>query len=291
MDGVSGLEVPFTGALHRYDEEWFLRRLPRSAEVILTLLPGTMARLTAEPRFGIASTDGAGRRAAVDFVGEALQAVARLNQATGGEPVTAVQLHTAPVHRPGLSSPGALTGSLAEIASWNWGGVQLVIEHCDAAVPGQQEAKGFLELEAEAEAVANINAEGGPQMAMAINWGRTVIERRRPEAAEEQISFLRRAGLLGGITFSGCSDVDTRYGPAWADVHVPPAPLRSGRTGGDALEPASLLTPDRIRASIDAAGAGTGFRALKFAAPPASGVAERIATISSALGVLTEAGR
>ena len=291
LDGVSGLEVPFTGALHKYDEEWFLQRLPPAADVVLTLLPGTMARLKAAPSFGIASTDDAGRRAAVDFAGEALRAIGRLNQATGRESVTAVQVHTAPVHKPGLSSPAALAESLAEIASWNWGGVQLVIEHCDAAVPGQPEAKGFLGLEAEAETVTAINERGGMKVAMAVNWGRTVIEQRRPEAAEEQISFLRSAGLLGGLTFSGCSDVDTRFGPAWADVHVPPAPLEPGRKDEDALEPASLLTPERIRASLTAAGAGTGFRALKFAAPPAAGVAARVAAVSSALGVLTEAGR
>ena len=126
---------------------------------------------------------------------------------------------------------------------------------------------------------------------MAVNWGRTVIEQRSPEAAEEQISFLRRAGLLGGLTFSGCSDVDTRYGPAWADVHVPPAPLEHGHTDDDFLESASLLTPGRIRASLAAAGADTGFRALKFAAPPAAAVEERIAAISSALGAVTGAAR
>jgi hypothetical protein len=291
LDGVSGLEVPFTGALHKYDEAWFLQRLTPSADVILTLLPGTMARLKTAPRFGIASTDNDGRRAALDFASEALHAVDRLNQATGRESVTAVQIHTAPFHEPGLSSPAALAGSLAEIASWNWGGVKLVVEHCDAAVPGQPAAKGFLRLEAEAETIAAVNEIGGVTLAMAINWGRTVIEQRRPDAAEEQISFLRRTGLLGGLTFSGCSDVDTRYGPAWADVHVPPAPLEHGRTDEESLEPASLLTPERIRASLAAAGADTGFRALKFAAPPGAGVAERIAAVSSALGVLTEAGR
>ena len=291
LDGVSGLEVPFTGALHKYDEGWFLNRLPATADVVLTLLPGTMARLKTMPSFGIASTDDAGRRAALEFVADALLAVGRLNQAAGRESVTAVQIHTAPVHQSGSSSPGALAASLAELASWEWGGAQLVIEHCDAAVPGQVPAKGFLGLEAEAETVSGINADGGTQIAMAVNWGRTVIEQRRPEAAEEQISFLRHAGLLGGLTFSGCSDVDTRYGTAWADVHVPPAPLGHGLTDDGFLESASLLTPGRIRASLAAAGTETGFRAVKFAAPPAAGVAARIAAISAALSAVTGAAR
>ena len=287
LDGVSGLEVRSTGALHKYDEAWFLNRLPPTADVVLTLLPGTMARLKTMPSFGIASTDDAGRRAAVDFAGEALRAVGRLNRAVGRESVTAVQIHTAPVHLSGSSSPGALAASLAELASWDWGQAQLVIEHCDTAVrPGAGEGiPGFQSRNGSRHQWRR----WGP-VAMAVNWGRTVIGHAAPRPP-------RNRSLSSAMP--ACSAASPfRVAQMWTPATVRPGPMctyRRHRLGMAsrtmASESASLLTPGRIRASLAAAGTETGFRAVKFAAPPAAGVAARIAAISAALSAVTGAAR
>lgn len=292
LQGVAGLEVPFTGALHKDDEDWFLRQLPEHADYVVTTIPGTMARLGADPAFGLASTSATGRRAAIGFVHEALQAVTRLNSRVGRPAVIAVEIHSAPVASSGKASVTALSESLAEICSWDWQGARVVLEHCDAYIAGQTPSKGFLTLEAETEAVHRAKSSGGA-LGMSINWGRSVIEQRRPEAALDHITYLRDAGLLAGVVLSGCADADTRFGPAWADVHVPPAPAGSG-SGTETsslgpldglLEPTSLMTAERIQECLLAAGPEeeTGFRGLKVAAAPNATVEERILTIAMTL--------
>ncbi|WP_416416350.1 DUF4862 family protein [Paenarthrobacter aromaticivorans] len=292
LQGVAGLEVPFTGALHKDDEAWFLQQLPEHADYVVTTIPGTMARLGADPAFGLASTSATGRRAAIGFVHEALQAVTRLNSRVGRPAVTAVEIHSAPVASNGQAAGSALSESLAEICSWDWQGARVVLEHCDAYIAGQTPSKGFLTLEAEAEAVHRANSSGGT-VGMSINWGRSVIEQRRPEAALEHISYVRNAGLLAGLVLSGCTDQDSRFGPAWADVHVPPAPATSG-TGQETaaagrfdrtLEPASLMTAARIQECLLAAGPRdtAGFRGIKVAAAPNASVEERISTIAGSV--------
>lgn len=292
LQGVVGLEVPFTGALHKDDEDWFLQQLPEHADYVVTTIPGTMARLGSDPSFGLASTSTAGRGAAMGFVHEALQAVTRLNSSVGRPAVTAVEIHSAPVARSGKASVSALSESLAQISSWDWQGAQIVLEHCDSYVAGQTPSKGFQTLEDEAEAVHRANSSGGV-LGMSINWGRSVIEQRRPEAALEHISYVRNAGLLAGLVLSGCADQDTRFGPAWADVHVPPAPATSGAGHETAaagridrtLEPASLMTAARIHECLLAAGPRdtAGFRGIKVAAASNASVQERVATIAGSL--------
>jgi len=300
LDGVAGLEVPFTGKLHKDDEAWFLRQLPQDARFVVTTIPGTMARLEADRSFGLASTSASGRRSALDFVKEALDAVTRLNQQLGRPAVASLELHAAPVAVNSSASASALEASLIELAHWDTAGAHLVLEHCDALMPGQAPAKGFLGLEAEAEAVQRaIDATGNP-MGIVINWGRSVIEQRRPEAAREHITYLHDRGLLRGVVFSGCASVDTRFGNAWDDVHVPPAPPGTGGSGAERsngssdhqlLESASLLTPDRIKQCLQAAGAlpETGFHAIKVAAPPSASVNQRVSVISQTLAAVQQA--
>ncbi len=291
LDGVAGLEVPFTGKLHKDDEAWFLRQLPEEARFVVTTIPGTMARLQADKTFGLASTSAAGRRSALDFVRGALDAVKRLNQQLGRPAVVALELHAAPVAVRDAASAAALEASLIDLADWDTAGARLVLEHCDALMPGQAPAKGFLGLEAEAEAVQRANDATGKSMGIVINWGRSVIEQRQPEAAREHIAYLRDRGLLRGVVFSGCASVDTRFGDAWDDVHVPPAPAGSGAEGSNGtsdhhlLEPASLLTPERIEECLQAAGTlpETGFRAIKVAAPRNASVDQRVSVISQTL--------
>ncbi|WP_104172919.1 DUF4862 family protein [Arthrobacter sp. Y81] len=293
LDGVAGLEIPFTGALHKNDEPWFLQQLPATAEYIVTTIPGTAARLQADPAFGLGSTSAAGRKAAVEFAGEALDAAHRLSAHTGGSGVRVLELHAAPVADGGRTSVSALTDSLTEISAWDWQGVQIVLEHCDAFTPGRPFAKGFMTLEAEVEAVSRANDLTGRSVKLGINWGRSVIEQRRAGAAVEHIRFLRQAGLLGGLVLSGCSDAETRFGPAWADVHVPPAPPQTGGSEPRAyalsgvLEPASLMTADSIRDCLAAAGTDhrTGVRGIKVAAPPHATVDERVDVIAQTLAI------
>lgn len=296
LDGVDGLEVPFTGKLHKEDEAWFLRQLPEESLFVVTTIPGTMARLQADKSFGLASTSTSGRRAALDFVDEALDAVKRLNRHLGRSAVVALELHAAPVALGDAASAAALQASLTELSERDAAGARLVLEHCDALLPGQAPAKGFLGLEAEAEAVQRANDATGNSMGIVINWGRSVIEQRRPEAGREHISYLRDRGLLRGVVFSGCASADTRYGGAWADVHVPPAPAGSGagdRNGPDQgiLEPSSLLTPDRIKECLQAAGgpSETGFHAIKVAAPANAGVDQRVSVIARTLAAVQQA--
>lgn len=297
LDGVAGLEVPFTGKLHKDDEAWFLRQLPEGARFVVTTIPGTMARLQIDKSFGLASTSESGRRSALDFAREALDAVKRLNQQLGRPAVVALELHAAPVAVRDAASAAALEASLIELSDWNTAGTRLVLEHCDALMPGHAPAKGFLGLEAEAEAVQRANDATGNSMGMVINWGRSVLEQRRPEAAREHITYLRDRGLLRGVVFSGCASVDTRFGDAWDDVHVPPAPSVSGGSGADGstgtpdhelLEPASLLTLDRIKECLQAAGplTETGFHAIKVAALPNASVDQRVSVISQSLAAV-----
>ncbi|MHC6594348.1 DUF4862 family protein [Arthrobacter sp. C152] len=290
LDGAAGLELPYAGTLHKYDEDWLFRRLPAGARFILTTIPGTMERLAADPGFGLASTSPDGRRDAVSFVREAHRAAGRLSDALGRPAVHAIQLHGAPVASPGKASAAALAASLEEIAAWEWDVVHVLLEHCDALMPGRPPAKGFLPLEEEIAAVREANEAGGRPVSIAINWARSVIEQRRPEAGLEHVQMLRGAGLLGGFTVSGCAGVDTRYGKAWADVHVPPAPADGhgwpdGLPEAEPFEDGSLLTRERLSQCLHAAGpqGPTGFRAIKVAAPPGSTVEQRVAAIAGTL--------
>ena len=115
---------------------WFLQQLPGTAEHIVTTIPWAMAaRLQADPAFGLASTSAAGRKAAVEFAGEALDAAHRLSAHTGGPGVRVLELHAAPVADGGRASVSALTDSLTEISAWEWRSVQIVLDRCDAFIP------------------------------------------------------------------------------------------------------------------------------------------------------------
>ncbi|MBB6402861.1 DUF4862 family protein [Arthrobacter sp. AZCC_0090] len=137
-----------------------------------------------------------------------------------------------------------------------------------------------------------MNESSGRSIGIAVNWGRSVVEQRRPDAALEHINFLRGGDLLGGFVLSGCARVDTRYGAAWADVCS--SRTRTGRHAGpyvesvaglDALETSSLLTVDRMEECLRAAGLASGknFRGIKVAAPPHAMVEQRVAVISKTL--------
>ncbi|MRH87999.1 DUF4862 family protein [Nocardia sp. SYP-A9097] len=114
-----------------------------------------------------------------------------------------------------------------------------------------------------------------------VNWGRSVAQQRDPDAAATQVRVAGAAGVLAAVTFSGCAPVDTLYGRAWDDTHVPPSPVCPG----------SLLTPDRIAATLRAIGPGPVLRGLEVSAPRGADVRTRLAMVARSLAVLRSAAR
>lgn len=238
LPGVAGLEVPWMGGIHPHDPEWFLRHVPAGAELAVTALPWVMKRCGADARYGIASSDEEGRRAALADLRRVADDVQRIDSGSEAA-VTMVALHTAPQ---GRGDGRRLAASLDEIWDWDWGRARLVIEHCDAAMPGHPWEKGFLALNEEIDAIAMTDVPVG----LWLNWGRSVIETRDADAVAAQVAVAASTGRLDGLTFSGAAATGGPYGAAWADAHLPLA----------ATDPAagSLLDAARIAAALAAAG-------------------------------------
>ncbi|NUL46436.1 DUF4862 family protein [Cellulosimicrobium funkei] len=298
LPGVTGYEVPFTETLHKYDENWLFDNLRHDSDIVVTLLSGTLARLKSCPYFGLASTYESGRRAAMAYTAEAAAAVRRLNRAFGREAVVAVEVHAAPKLENGASSYEALHASLVEMASLDWGGARLVVEHCDAPAGNRAPAKGLLPLSVEIEAVAKAREVTGTDLGIGLNWGRSVIETRDPYGATAHIKEAGKAGVLAGFVFSGCSDAPTDFGDAWADVHVPLAPDPSTancdfapKSGASALEPLSLLGTLEVRECLEATlqYPGIDYLGVKVSARPRATVEDRIAVIAQSVELVSSA--
>ncbi len=256
LDGVHGLELPWPGRLHPHDDDWLIARVPH-VDLALTGLPWTVARSTADPRYGLASTDPEGRAAALADARRLLRDAERLPA-----PPRVVLLHTAP--RGGRGSVAALADSLAAIASWNRSGAALAIEHCDSPQPGHPYEKGFLPLEAELEAARSIDGIG-----LWLNWGRSAVEFRDPAAVTAQIALAAASGRLLGLAFSGAAAAPSAYGPAWSDAHLPLAET----------DPAagSLLTRARAAEAVAAAG-DVPWQGLKISRRPGDATIEDVLT-------------
>jgi hypothetical protein len=289
MSDVRGLEVPFTGALHRSDETWLFARLRRDWDHVVTLIPGTMGTLQKDKAFGLASADESGRQAALAMAREARAAVARLNEAAGRAAVVAVEVQSAPSRGPagGTGTADAFARSLAEIAAWDWFGARIVVEHCDEHRTGHPQHKGFLSLADELAAIARANGAARRPLGVNVNWGRSVLETHDAGRAVEHVEAAARAGALSGIMFSGASGADTPYG-AWQDTHMPHAPaagLRHGAAG-------SLMTEAEIRRTLAAArGVALDFLGAKIAIrPPEAGVEARLGMVGDLLAILARAG-
>lgn len=275
---LAGLELPYTGRLHAHDVAWLIGRLLPDWRFLLTLLPGTMNRLKDDKDFGLASADGAGRRRALEFAEGGRLAVQRLNETLGREATAAVLLHSAP--RLGgsgaRSSLEAFAGSLTELRGRDWSGAELLVEHCDAAVPGRAPDKGFLRIEDECAAVRL--SSGATPARVLINWGRSAIEARSPEGPRDHIRRAREAGLLAGLFFSGATPADGDYGE-WKDSHAP----------FSTSCPASILTPSAARAALEEAGelSYVGLKIQPLPAPLA--VPARLAMLRAGLAALAPA--
>lgn len=220
---IKGIEHPFVGKLHPYDDDWFLANIDSNWQFIFTSIPGVMANLANNPHFGIASTNEAGRQAALEFYQQASQAILQLNQHLGRQAVRFIKIHTAPkISDEVSSSTYALQASLKNMQSWDWHGAKLIIEHCDAFIPKQAAEKGFMNLADEIATVTAVNNELHCDIGISINWGRSAIETRCATGPIEHIKMAYQSKLLKGIIFSGASGEDTPYGQ-WRDSHMPPA--------------------------------------------------------------------
>jgi hypothetical protein len=274
---LAGLELPFTGRLHAHDDAWLAAQLRPEWRFLVTLLPGTMNRLKDGARFGLASADADGRRRALDFAEDARRAVETLNGALGRAAVAAVEIHSAP--RRGGEARASLESfaeSLSELRGRDWGGAELLVEHCDAFVPAHAPDKGFLRIEDECAA---IGLSKGPTPArVLINWGRSAIETRSADGPLEHLRRAREAGLLAGLFFSGATPSHPDYGE-WKDSHAP----------FSTCCPPSILTPAAAISALDEAD-GISYLGLKIQPLPVSlGTSERLATVRAGLDALSAA--
>ncbi len=275
---LAGLELPFTGRLHAHDDAWLLDRLRPEWRVIITLLPGTMDRLKDDRHFGLASADPDGRKRALDFAVQARRVVEHIHGYLGRGRVAAVAVHSAP--RLGgsgaKSSLESFAASLTELRSEDWSGAELLVEHCDAAVPDHAPDKGFLRVEDECAAVSL--SKGPTPARLLVNWGRSAIETRSTAGPTEHIRRCVEAGLLSGVFFSGATPEDPDYG-AWKDSHAPFAVSR----------PSSILSVAAAKEALANAGE-LEFVGLKIQPLPASlATAERLALLRENLDALRSA--
>ncbi len=272
--GLAGLELPFTGRLHPHDENWLISKIHPEWRLIVTALPGTMDRLKDDPQFGLASADDSGRARALRFLEKARAAVLKLNAELGRPAVAAVEIHSAPRLGTGArSSLEAFARSLTDLRGRDWGGAELLVEHCDAFTSAHPPDKGFLTIEDECAA---IRLSSGPTRAFSlINWGRSAIETRSADGPREHLRRAREAGLLAGVFFSGATPAHPDYG-AWNDRHAP----------FSTSCPESLLTPAEAKFCLNSAGS-LSYVGLKIQPLPVSlGTAERLAVIRAGLDAL-----
>jgi hypothetical protein len=218
---IRGLELPFWGELHEHNEEFFLSLLDPKWEYVLTCLPGTMKSLELNPHFGIASDDEKSRLQAIAFYKKANKALVKLNSYFGKQKVISVAMASAPSLKiDGVSSSSkSLAKSLGEIASWDWFGAKLVIEHCDSGRESNP-VKGFLSIEEEIEAILEVNNKLENTIGLTINWARSAIETRSEHGPIIHVKKAYENKILSGMMFSGTSPKCESYGD-WSDLHLP----------------------------------------------------------------------
>ncbi|MFJ4175286.1 DUF4862 family protein [Microbacterium sp. NPDC089696] len=238
-----GFEIPMFSAFPRWSDPGFLLSLDALGSVI-TLVPALYG-IAAEGA-GLAAVDPAQRERGVQMVRRAQVFAAGLNDKAPGT-VTAITAISGPSSTQGPVDRDALAESLHALTQDD-GALPVLIEHCDAMIPGQPAAKGYLPLAEE------IDAAGRSGARIALNWGRSAIEGRSASKPSDHLAMAADAGVLGAAMISGASPTTTDLGEAWADVHNP---LRESSILGDAWAHAgsSLLTTAIARTWLATAGA------------------------------------
>ncbi|WP_235856953.1 DUF4862 family protein [Occultella glacieicola] len=256
--------------------------VPEGWDLVITCIPTVMARLAADPRYGLASTDTDGRAAAVEDVRRALTVAKRAADLAGRQRVRAIEINSAPT---GSASVGEFERSLTELLEAESTGTTLAVEHCDAPRPGRTPQKGFLEAHAE---LTVIEALGDERLGLTVNWGRSAIEGRSAQTPEEHVRLAAERGRLAGIMFSGASPDSGPWGVPWQDGHIAPR-----GAGGQGIWAESLLGPEELRRTFEAAGAGAPcYRGVKVTAgPPSRPVAQRLQVARDAVAMVLAAER
>ena len=277
---IAGLELPLPpeGA-PSLTPEWRRQNLRPEWDLLVTVIPTVVRRVQDDPRYGLASLDADGRAAALADARRARDLALRIADEQGRPAVAAIQLHSAP--GPVGGSSEALARSLEEVVRWDLAGADVLVEHCDAPTPGRTSAKGYLSLTDELAAIDAVRCDVA---GVSVNWGRSAIEGRSAATPLEHVRAAATARVLRAVVFSGATDRETAWGPAWGDAHIPPrvddpdSPL--------AASAASLLGPEEIAANLEAAG-GQCLVAVKVAVrPPDAEVAARLAVARAALALV-----
>ena len=209
--GVTGLEyaLPLEGT-RSLEPGWVERNVRPEWDLLVTLVPTMMPRLGTDPAYGLSSTDPDSRAHALADIARARDLAVSLAEGSGRRRVVGIELHSAPGPRAG--SLDALARSLEEVLSWDVAGAEVILEHCDALVPGLTPAKGFWPLEDE---IALVRGFGLPveRLGMGFNWGRSAIEGHGPALALEHVRTLATEGLLRSVVFSGATGEDSPWSP------------------------------------------------------------------------------
>ena len=246
---VSGVEIPYPGQLATQGEVLASHLAAHWDFNTITAIPGTMQNVWKNENFGLASPDEAGRAAALDFTRALRDDLAALCERAGRQLVARVQLHSAPTR---LAQVDAFKRSLAEVATWDWCGATLVIEHCDKYIPEQNPEKGFLSLESEIDVVS----EAG--IGIHLNWGRSAVEGRSADTAYEHVLEAGKRGVL--------------YGYSWIDGHLP----------AQADEATSLMDEAEIARCAQAAVAGGAkYLGAKVCVPKDASLEQRLAMLTN----------
>ena len=260
---VSGVEIPYPGQLATQGDVLAGHLAAHWDFNTITAIPGTMQNVWKNENFGLASPDEAGRAAALDFTSALRDDLAALCERAGRQLVARVQLHSAPTR---LAQVDAFKRSLAEVATWDWCGATLVIEHCDKYIPEQNPEKGFLSLESEIDVVS----EAG--IGIHLNWGRSAVEGRSADTAYEHVLQAGKRGVLDSIIFSGAGPEETQYGYPWIDGHLP----------AQADEPTSLMNEAEIARCAQAAVAGGAkYLGAKVCVPKDASLEQRLAMLTN----------
>lgn len=283
---IGGLETPLPPDDGRLaDPAWLLQNVAPAHDLLITCVPTVVHRRTLDRAYGLASTDPDGRRRALADVRRACDLARALADRSGRARVLGIEVQSAP--GPDGGDGDALLRSLAEVQGWDRAGARVVVEHCDALVPGQEPQKGFLPL---ADEIAAVGALAGDADApgIGINWGRSAIEGRSAETPVEHLRAAADAGLLTTFVLSGAAAVDGPWGPAWTDAHLPPRD-----DGGDdpalANAGSSLLGAPELRDALAAAGP-VAHLGVKVAPRPRDGdVASRLALARAVLTAVARA--
>jgi hypothetical protein len=234
---ADGLEFAWSGPQMPELLQPVLALLPSSWCITINDIPATARACAANPLFGLASPDDAGREQALGMLREISTAIKTLNDRAGRQVVFALEIHCAPGFDKRVRMPdaAALARSLDVAGKLPWDGCRRVLEHCDAFVPGQKPAKGFLTLGEEIKVLREL---AGAPITLGLNWGRSMIELRDPDRVIDHARQAAPSGLLDAYTFCGTVPIDNVYGEAWFDSHVPFADTLDSAYS----EPASGLT-------------------------------------------------